>query len=193
MWNAWLSTLGHAPMLDPTDFIHSMGANHAAEGLSNAVSHAAASPFVAQATAAASQAAQVRIVIHPAQAGFCPSVQRAFKPSGPPARVCCVCHHERLECVSVVCFRPHVTCQASHASGLKHELMCLVLMLQGAVDLAERLPSCLLEKVFSKSLDVLSPLAAVERSPSQLLENALSLPRADTLDLVLERLQSHRL
>lgn len=71
--------------------------------------------------------------------------------------------------------------------------MCLVPMLKGAVDFAERLPSCLLEKVFSKSLDVLSPLAAVERSPSQLLENALSLPRAGTLDLVLERLQSHRL
>lgn len=71
--------------------------------------------------------------------------------------------------------------------------MCLVPMLQGAVNIAERLPSCLLEKAFSKSLDVLSPLAAVERSPSQLLENALSLPRAGTLDLVLERLQSHRL
>ena len=66
-------------------------------------------------------------------------------------------------------------------------------VLQGAVTMAERLPSCLLEKAFSKSLDVLSPLAAVERSPSQLLENALSLPRAGTLDLVLERFGSHRL
>lgn len=66
-------------------------------------------------------------------------------------------------------------------------------MLQGAVNMAERLPSCLLEKAFSKSLDVLSPLAAVERSPSQLLENALSLPRAGTLDIVLERFQSTRL
>ncbi len=65
--------------------------------------------------------------------------------------------------------------------------------LQGVTQLAERLPSCLLEKAFSKSLDVLSPLAAVERSPSQLLENALSLPRAGTLDLVLERFGSHRL
>ena len=65
--------------------------------------------------------------------------------------------------------------------------------LQGAISMAERLPSCLLEKAFSKSLDVLSPLAAVERSPSQLLENALSLPRAATLDMVLERFGSHRL
>lgn len=66
-------------------------------------------------------------------------------------------------------------------------------VLQGVTTIAERLPSCLLEKAFSKSLDVLSPLAAVERSPSQLLENALSLPRAGTLDLVLERFGSHRL
>ena len=58
---------------------------------------------------------------------------------------------------------------------------------------AEKLPSCLLEKAFSKSLDVLSPLAAVERSPSQLLENALSLPRAGTLELVLDRFHSNGL
>ena len=63
-------------------------------------------------------------------------------------------------------------------------------VLQGVAMVAEKLPSCLLEKAFSKSLDVLSPLAAVERSPSQLLENALSLPRAGTLELVLERFHS---
>ena len=57
------------------------------------------------------------------------------------------------------------------------------------------MPSCLLEKAFSKSLDVLSPLASAERSPSQLLEVAasLDLQRAGTLELVLDRLQSTRL
>jgi hypothetical protein len=67
--------------------------------------------------------------------------------------------------------------------------------MQGVAAIAERLPSCLLEKAFSKSLDMLSPLASVERSPSQLLEAAasISLERAGTLELVLDRLHSTHL
>jgi len=59
VWNAWLSTLGHAPMVDPSDFLHNIGADQVGEGLSNAISHAVSSPFVAHATAAVSEAASV--------------------------------------------------------------------------------------------------------------------------------------
>ena len=59
VWSAWLSTLGHAPMVDPTDFFQSTGIDQAAEGVSNAISHAAATPFGAHAVAAVSGAAQV--------------------------------------------------------------------------------------------------------------------------------------
>lgn len=61
--------------------------------------------------------------------------------------------------------------------------------------MAERMPSCLLEKAFSKSLDMISPLASAERSPSQLLDTAASLhlTRAGTLELVLDRLHSTHL
>lgn len=67
--------------------------------------------------------------------------------------------------------------------------------IQGIAALAERMPSCLLEKAFSKSLDMLSPFSGVERSPSQLLEAAtsISLDRTGTLELVLDRLHSTRL
>ena len=46
-------------MPDPTDFLHNIGADQVGEGLSNAVSHAVSSPFVAHATAAVSEAASV--------------------------------------------------------------------------------------------------------------------------------------
>lgn len=59
VWSAWLSTLGHAPMVDPTDFFQSTGMDRAAEGVSQAISHAAATPFGAHAVAAVSGAAQV--------------------------------------------------------------------------------------------------------------------------------------
>ena len=59
VWSAWLSTLGHAPMVDPTDFFHSTGIDKVVEGVSQAASHAAASPFGAHATAAVSGAVQV--------------------------------------------------------------------------------------------------------------------------------------
>ncbi len=58
--------------------------------------------------------------------------------------------------------------------------------LAGAAGLAERLPSSLLEKAMSKSLDVLSPLRAHERSPSQLLDDLLARP-SGALDGLLER------
>ena len=59
VWSAWLTTLGHAPMVDPTDFLQSTGIDQAAEGMTNAISHAAASPFGAHAVAAVSGVAQV--------------------------------------------------------------------------------------------------------------------------------------
>ncbi len=59
VWSAWLTTLGHAPMVDPTDFFQSTGIDQAAEGVTNAISHAAASPFGAHAVAAVSGVAQV--------------------------------------------------------------------------------------------------------------------------------------
>ena len=59
VWSAWLSTLGHAPMVDPTDFFQSTGMDQAAEGVSQAISHAAATPFGAHAVAAVSGAAKV--------------------------------------------------------------------------------------------------------------------------------------
>ena len=46
--------------------------------------------------------------------------------------------------------------------------------LQSMCDLAERMPSCMLDKAFSKSLD---QLFSMERSPSQLLEAAASMER----------------
>lgn len=64
--------------------------------------------------------------------------------------------------------------------------------LQGIGALAERLPSSLLEKAMSKSLDVLSPLHAHERSPSQLLDDLLSKPSGG-LDGLLERSGTLRL
>lgn len=122
VWNAWLSTLGHAPLPDVSHLFSSTGANAAVQHVSHAVA---------------------------------PIMQHA------------------AEAVS-----PFVT----HAA-------------QGVAAMAERMPSCLLEKAFSKSLDVLSPLASVERSPSQLLETAasLGLQRAGTLELVLDRLHSTHL
>jgi hypothetical protein len=42
--------------------------------------------------------------------------------------------------------------------------------LQTATDLLERVPSAALEKAFSKSLDVVTPLERMTRSPSELLE-----------------------
>lgn len=68
-------------------------------------------------------------------------------------------------------------------------------MVQGLASLADRMPSCLLDKAFSKSLDVLLPFCMSQRSPSQLLEAAasMSLDRAATLELVLDRLQSSSL
>lgn len=60
VWNAWLSTLGHAPMVDPTDLLHKMGgdsaASHLSEHVAPALAHTGAaisdavSPFVHQAT-----------------------------------------------------------------------------------------------------------------------------------------------
>jgi protein Mpv17 len=126
VWNAWLSTLGHAPQVDPTDLLHRMGG----ESLLNHVSEHMA-PALADAGAAVSNA--VSPFVHQATVGV--------------------------------------------------------------AALADRMPSCLLEKAFSKSLDILSPFSGVERSPSQLLEAAASihLDRTGTLELVLDRLQSARL
>ncbi|KAK9838521.1 hypothetical protein WJX81_004941 [Elliptochloris bilobata] len=64
---------------------------------------------------------------------------------------------------------------------------------QGMAALAERLPSSLLEKALSKSLDVLSPLHAHERSPSQLLDDLLSVKPSGALDSLLERSGTLRL
>lgn len=60
VWNAWLSTLGHAPQVDPTDLLHKMGGeslfNHVSEHVAPALADAGAavsnavSPFVHQAT-----------------------------------------------------------------------------------------------------------------------------------------------
>ena len=55
VWNAWLSTLGHAPFPDPTDLFTMVGGaaavQHAADVLTPAVNHAAeaVSPFVSHA------------------------------------------------------------------------------------------------------------------------------------------------
>lgn len=55
VWNAWLSTLGHAPLLDPTDLFTKVGGTaavqHAADALAPVMSHAAdaVSPFVSHA------------------------------------------------------------------------------------------------------------------------------------------------
>ena len=65
VWNAWLSTLGHAPMLDSTDFLHTLGADHAVKGVSEAMSSAAASPFGAHASAAVAGVSQVSSALHP--------------------------------------------------------------------------------------------------------------------------------
>ena len=59
VWNAWLSTLGHAPMIDSTDFLHTLGADHAVKGVSEVMSNAAASPFGAHASAAVAGVSQV--------------------------------------------------------------------------------------------------------------------------------------
>jgi hypothetical protein len=49
---------------------------------------------------------------------------------------------------------------------------------QGVAHLVDRLPSGLLEKMFSHSLDTLSPLSGVERSPSDILDLAPTLEKA---------------
>ena len=59
VWNAWLSTLGHAPIIDSTDFLHTLGADHVAKGASEVMSNVAASPFVAHASAAVAGVSQV--------------------------------------------------------------------------------------------------------------------------------------
>ena len=64
---------------------------------------------------------------------------------------------------------------------------------QGMAVMAERLPSSLLEKAMSKSLDVLSPLHAYERSPSQLLDDLLAAKPSGALDNLLERSGTLRL
>lgn len=64
---------------------------------------------------------------------------------------------------------------------------------QGMAAMAERLPSSLLEKAMSKSLDVLSPLHAHERSPSQLLDDLLAAKPSGALDGLLERSGTLRL
>ena len=64
VWNAWLSTLGHAPMIDSTDFLHTLGADHAVKGVSEVLSNAAASPFGAHASAAVAGVSQVSSALH---------------------------------------------------------------------------------------------------------------------------------
>ena len=64
VWNAWLSTLGHAPMIDSTQFLHTLGADHAAKGVSEAMSSAVASPFGAHASAAMAGISQVSTARH---------------------------------------------------------------------------------------------------------------------------------
>ena len=65
VWNAWLSTLGHAPMIDSTDFLHTLGADHAVKGVSEVLSNAAASPFGAHASAAVAGVSHVSSALHP--------------------------------------------------------------------------------------------------------------------------------
>lgn len=60
VWNAWLSTLGHAPAVNPADLLHSFGGDTAVNAVSEfmapALAHVgfaaghAINPFVHQAT-----------------------------------------------------------------------------------------------------------------------------------------------
>lgn len=49
-------------------------------------------------------------------------------------------------------------------------LTCLAVRAQGASALAHKLPGNLIEKAFSRSLDLINPLRELERTPSQVHE-----------------------